>query len=139
VDLARNEELDFWDAVQRIFASSTLVIDRPQGSLHPRYPAIRYPVDYGFLEGTTGGDGQGIDVFRGSCCEQGIVGICCTIDALKRDAEIKILYGCTDEEIKSVKTLLCGGPMECTILLNPRGRKKSLKPDLQPGTTENNR
>jgi inorganic pyrophosphatase len=139
VNWQRSEEPAFWRALHQIFASSALVIDRPRGSRHPRYPAIQYPVDYGYLQETTGGDGQGIDVFRGSSNEHTIDGICCTIDAFKRDAEIKVLYSCTDEEIKAVKTLLSGGPMECAIILNPLGKQGSLQPDLQPGATETRR
>lgn len=42
-------------------------------------------------------DGSGIDVWVGSG-EKRIDAIICTIDLLKRDSEIKILIGCTEEE-----------------------------------------
>lgn len=38
-------------------------IDRPLGSAHPRYPELRYLVNYGELPGTLGGDGQPIDAY----------------------------------------------------------------------------
>ena len=37
----------FWEALDRLAANSRLVIDRPQGSAHPRYPDLIYPYDYG--------------------------------------------------------------------------------------------
>lgn len=37
----------FWDAVDSLMANSKVVIDRPKGSCHPRYPHIVYPLDYG--------------------------------------------------------------------------------------------
>jgi inorganic pyrophosphatase len=56
----------FWATLEQFVTSSQIVVDRPKGSLHPRFPDIIYPLDYGFLEGTTGGDGDGIDVWFGS-------------------------------------------------------------------------
>lgn len=38
-------------------------IDRPIGSHHPRHPDIVYPVNYGYVEGITGGDGEEQDVY----------------------------------------------------------------------------
>ena len=52
---------NFWKALDRLAADSRLVIDRPQGSTHPRYPDLVYPFDYGFLENITAMDGGGID------------------------------------------------------------------------------
>src|SRR5262245_60190691 len=38
-------------------------IDRPLGSTHPRWPDIRYPVNYGFVPGTISSDGDPIDAY----------------------------------------------------------------------------
>lgn len=38
-------------------------IDRPIGSRHPQYPDIVYPVNYGYLPGILGGDGEEQDVY----------------------------------------------------------------------------
>lgn len=38
-------------------------IDRPMGSRHPRYSDIVYPVNYGYVDGITGGDGKEQDVY----------------------------------------------------------------------------
>ena len=40
----------------------TVEIDRPKGSLHPRFGFI-YEVNYGFIPGTQAGDGHEIDVY----------------------------------------------------------------------------
>ena len=45
-------DFDFWDAMDRLVSSSTITIDRPKGSGHPRYPGFVYGLDYGYLEGT---------------------------------------------------------------------------------------
>lgn len=41
----------------------TVTVDRPLGSVHPRYANIVYPVNYGYVEGITGGDGEEQDVY----------------------------------------------------------------------------
>ncbi|WP_461224138.1 histidine phosphatase family protein [Lacticaseibacillus suihuaensis] len=41
----------------------TVAVDRPLGSVHPRWPALRYPVNYGYVAGTLGGDGQPQDAY----------------------------------------------------------------------------
>lgn len=95
-----NEE--FWDAIDRLVSEGNIVIDRPKGSTHPKFPHIQYEVDYGYLENTTSMDGSGIDVWRGSLSHPTVDAILCTVDLLKKDSEIKILLGCTEEEIEII-------------------------------------
>ena len=90
----------FWDCLQKIVNESEIVVDRPKGTHHPRYPdAPVYPLDYGYLEGTFSMDGEGIDCFLGSLSSSDVSGVLCTIDMLKKDSEIKVLIGCTDDEM----------------------------------------
>ena len=95
----RNKLSDFafWQALEKLVAESEIIIDRPKGSRHLKYPDCVYPVDYGYLEGTTAMDGGGIDIWKGTDGDY-IDAIICTVDLLKRDSEIKILIGCTEEE-----------------------------------------
>lgn len=93
---------DFWAAVDSLVASSEIVIDRPKGSAHPRYPSILYAVDYGYLADTASMDGEGLDVWRGSLPAGEVTALICTIDLVKRDSEIKLLIGCTEDEIQTV-------------------------------------
>ncbi len=88
---------EFWQAVDTLVASSEIVIDRPKGSAHPKYPNFIYRVDYGYLKDTASMDGGGIDVWVGSG-EKRVDAIICIVDLVKRDSEIKILIGCTEEE-----------------------------------------
>jgi inorganic pyrophosphatase len=89
---------EFWMALDRLVRASSLVIDRPKGSLHPRHPSLKYPLDYGYLEGTHAPDGDGIDAWIGSRSDGSVTAIIVTIDLEKRDAEFKLLLGCTDAE-----------------------------------------
>ena len=88
---------DFWNALDELVSNSEIVIDRPRGSAHPRFPNFIYKVDYGYLKDTASMDDAGIDVWVGSG-EKKIDAIMCIVDLMKRDSEIKILVGCTEEE-----------------------------------------
>lgn len=93
---------DFWKAIDTLVSSGNIIIDRPKCSIHPRFPHIKYEVDYGYIESTASMDGDGIDVWRGSLPSVNVDAIICTIDLMKKDSEIKLLIGCTDEEMKTV-------------------------------------
>ena len=88
---------DFWKALDELVSNSEIVIDRPRGSAHPRFPNFIYKVDYGYLKNTSSMDGAGIDVWIGSG-DKKIDAIMCIVDLMKRDSEIIILVGCTEEE-----------------------------------------
>lgn len=103
-------DTSFWQSMADVLISNPVSIDRPKGSSHPRYPQVIYPLDHGFLENTTSSDGGGIDVWIGSlnsgANKQGaktLTGILCTFDTLKRAAEIKLLIGCTKEDILVIR------------------------------------
>jgi inorganic pyrophosphatase len=92
-----NYNEDFWNALDELVNTSEIVIDRPKGSAHPRFPDFIYRVDYGDLRNTSSMDGAGIDVWVGSG-QKTVDAIMCIIDLIKRDSEIKILIGCTEAE-----------------------------------------
>ena len=93
---------DFWACLDELVRTCQVVTDRPKGTAHPRYPEYIYPVDYGYLEGITAADGHGIDIWVGTLEPKEIVGILCTVDMVKRDSEVKSLYGCTPEEVGKI-------------------------------------
>ena len=124
-----NPDLSFWHAMTDLIATGSILIDRPKSSTHPRYGEALYPLDYGYLENTTSSDGGGIDVWLGSLNSVGdnanaktLTGILCTFDTLKRDAEIKLLIACTEDDIpvirefhKEMVTLYIPNPMVARI------------------------
>ncbi|MBQ8397148.1 MAG: inorganic pyrophosphatase [Clostridia bacterium] len=71
----------------------TVTIDRPLGSAHPRHPDIVYPVNYGFLPGVTGGDGEEQDVY--------ILGVDVPIERFTGNV-IAIVHRTDDDEDKLV-------------------------------------
>jgi inorganic pyrophosphatase len=93
----------YWQGMGDLVVSNKIIIDRPKDEPHPRYPELIYPLNYGYLEGTTAGDGDGIDVWIGSLDSKTLTGILCTFDKIKHDAEIKLLLGCTKEDVQTIQ------------------------------------
>lgn len=100
--LSNIEDDAFWNAIDRLIEESKIVIDRPKGTAHPRYPGFIYRVDYGYLDGTFAMDNGGIDVWLGTAAQKSANAVMCIVDLKKRDSEIKILIGCTQEEMEIV-------------------------------------
>lgn len=111
---------DFWDNLTRLVRESRVVIDRPRHSRHPRLPKLVYPLDYGYLEGTRSGDGEGIDVWLGSGDRTVVTGVACTVDLYKRDAELKVLLGCSEAERQTIFHFLNDpDSLNCLVLARP--------------------
>lgn len=111
------QDRSFWNELTKLIKTNEIVLDRPKGEPHPRYPKLIYPLDYGYLEGTTAGDGDGIDVWFGSLESKTLTGILCTFDNIKRDAEIKLLIGCTNEDIQVIRDF--NSEMRTLFIPNP--------------------
>lgn len=79
-----------------------IVIDRPKGKPHSRWGGLIYPLDYGHLQGTAAADGSGIDLWLGSQGDRSLTGILCTYDRFNCDAELKLLIGCTTEDVQTI-------------------------------------
>ncbi len=114
-----NDPPDFWDHLDQLVADAKLVIDRPAGSRHPRYPEFVYPLDYGYLEGTVSPDGGGIDVWVGSLTEKSVTAALACVDLRKRDAEVKILLGCTQEEARRILGFHNTGVQAAILIFRP--------------------
>ena len=109
----------FWIAAEQLVATSEIVVDRPLGSAHPKIPEAVYPVAYGYLKGTFAADGEGIDVWIGTSTPRALTGVVCTFDLGKRDAELKLLLGCTAAETAAIVAFLNQGTM--AAILVPKG------------------
>jgi PPOX class probable F420-dependent enzyme len=119
---------DFWSALENLLATHRLVIDRPKNTAHPRYPELIYPLDYGYLEGTASGDGDGIDIWLGPSGNKSLTGIICTFDSIKGDAEIKLLVGCTDNDVQTITHFLNDG-MSVLYIPRPKVSKMNSIPE----------
>ncbi|MDB5097949.1 MAG: hypothetical protein JWM80_2370 [Cyanobacteria bacterium RYN_339] len=107
-----------WQAHERELANG-IVLDRPRLSRHPHYPEIVYPIDYGYVQGTVGLDGEALDVFVGTATT-GLVGACFTTDKRKGDQELKLLWNCSPAEVYLVHGFLNFAPEHMTSVLHLR-------------------
>ena len=106
----------FWQGLEEFLATGELVVDRPAGTAHPRYPEFIYPLDYGYLDGTTSMDGGGIDVWVGHLPERHLVAVVCCIDRVKHDSEIKLLLGCTDDDMARIMAVHNSGGQSALLV-----------------------
>lgn len=83
----------FWQKIDSLLLSTNVIISQEKGSSHPKYLNMVYPVKYGYLEDT-----DSIKVFKGSLKKSTPDAIMVVGDILKRDLEVKLLWGCTPEE-----------------------------------------
>jgi len=107
---------DFWAFLDRLVSENRVVVDRPKGSRYPRLPEIVYPLDYGYLDGTTSGDGHGIDLYLGNSGTHDLSAVIMTVDLVKRDAEIKLVLGCSEEETQIAFDHLNNGGMRAQLI-----------------------
>ncbi|MDR2779424.1 MAG: inorganic diphosphatase [Puniceicoccales bacterium] len=83
---------------------------------HQRFPELIYPIDYGFINNTQSQDGEGIDVFIGDGDSIDVVGIVCSVDTHKKDCKVKVLYNCTEENIRTALKMMNNGPMRGILI-----------------------
>ncbi|WP_420537277.1 inorganic diphosphatase [Ileibacterium valens] len=107
----------FWQKLDTLMLSGKLVIDRPKNSAHPDYPNMIYPVDYGYLKDTLSSDQEPIDAFKGTIRTNQVTQIAVAADILKKDCEVKLLIGCTEEETLDVMKMLNGTEFRKAILI----------------------
>jgi len=93
-----NYTTEFWKKIDNLIETSEIVIDRAKSSAHPDYAELIYPVDYGYLKDTASTDGGGIYIWSGNKDTNIVDAIICTVDSVKKDSEIKLLFNCTEEE-----------------------------------------
>jgi inorganic pyrophosphatase len=87
-----------WSTWERCLDDRGVTIDRPTRTAHPDYPSVIYPLDYGYIPGTTSTDGEPVDVFVGNG-DVGLVSLILTTDHRQGDREVKLLVDCTPPEV----------------------------------------
>jgi inorganic pyrophosphatase len=113
--MANNNEA-FFEKLEQLIREHGVTIDRPKGTAHPRFPDRIYPINYGYINDTQSQDGDGIDVFLGDDKAAGVVGIICTVDIVKLDSEVKVLYKCDEDNIQTALKLMTNDPMRGVLV-----------------------
>ncbi len=118
------QNAQYWEALDSLLQSKRIIIDRPKGTPHPRFPDLVYPVDYGYLAETMSADGHETDVWRGTSSSGRVDAIACTVDLHKMDAEVKLLVCCTPQELELIYRVHNGEWMHAIII----ARRDSVAP-----------
>ena len=94
-----------------LISNHSMSIDWTKGCADPRYAELAYSPDYDFLDNTLAEDGARIAVWMDSLKIKTLTGILCMFDTLtqgrvnsgNRDAEMKLLIGCTKENVQVIR------------------------------------
>ncbi len=107
----------FWQKVDTLVLSSSMKIDRPKGTSHYKYSNLVYPVDYGYLSDSMATESSLIDIYWGESRSNDVNGIVISADILKKDCVVKLLVGCTDQEMLDVLEFLNQTDFQKAILV----------------------
>lgn len=110
----------FWENLDQIIQSHQIVIDRPVGSRHPRYPDFVYPLNYGYLQNTKSTDGMELDVWVGTLEHHKVTGLLIITDLVKMDTEQKVLYACTGKEMEVIYSISNQHKMNALLLVRDK-------------------
>lgn len=121
---SRQMEIEFWQYLDKLVASSSVVIDRPGGTTHPRLPDLIYPFDYGYLKDTISTDNSGIDIWVGDHEEKSLDAVICTIDLNRRDVEIKLRIACSESNTQTILDFHNSGNMRAILIRRFEGEEE---------------
>ena len=107
----------FWQKLDSIYFASSIVITQPQGSFHPTFKNLIYPVDYGYLNETLSQDQLGIAIYKGKGSAVSVEAILVAADILKKDIEVKLLVGCSQEEVDKILRFVNQTEYQKTIIV----------------------
>ena len=105
----------FWQKVDTIFLSSNVNIIRHKGEVQPQFKNLIYPTEYGHLDET--GNGNPISVYMGTKNHSEITGLIVAADILQKTIDVKLLLGCTEEEVNDVLHFLNQTDFQKTVLI----------------------
>ena len=108
----------FWQKLDTLLLSSTIKINRPKGEHHPEYPALIFPVNYGVLKDTSGTGTQEIDIFVGSQKIEKVQAIAVSTDILRKNIEVKLVVGCSNEEVIDILEYLNSVEFQKAVLIH---------------------
>ena len=107
----------FWQKVDTLFLSSGYKIFRKKGDVHPVFPNLIYPVDYGHVLDTKSISGEGVSVYVGTDNPNVVTALIVAADILSKELDVKVLAGCTEEEVDSVLRFLNQTDYQKTVLI----------------------
>ena len=107
----------FWQKVDTLFLASGFCQTRKKGDIHPVFKNLIYPTDYGYVPDTNSVSGDGVSVYAGSGDRSTITALVVAADILAKELDVKILIGCTEEQVEDVLRFLNQTDYQKTVLI----------------------
>ena len=107
----------FWQKVDSLFLSGTKTLMKKKGEHHDTYNNLVYPVDYSRIVDMKSPSAHGVAVYMGSGNRNSVTGLIVAADILEKELDVKLLAGCTDEEIEDVLRYLNQTEFQKTIVI----------------------
>ncbi len=107
----------FWQKLDTLYLSSGYQLVKRKGEVHDKFKNLVYPLDYGRVDDLSGSGSKGNAVYLGSLNRNKVSGLIIAVDILAKELDVKVLAGCTDEEIESVLRYLNQTDFQKTVLI----------------------
>lgn len=107
----------FWQKVDTLFLSNDVKVTKKKGDVHDTFRNLVYPLDYGRIEDLASVSGKGVGVYLGSGNRHQVTALAVAADILAKELDVKILAGCTEEEVSQVLHYLNQTDFQKTVLI----------------------
>lgn len=107
----------FWQKVDSLYLSGTRKIIKKKGEVHDTFKNLVYPLDYARIEDMKSVSGHGVAVYLGSENRNKVSALVIAADILEKELDVKVLAGCTEEEIEEVLRYLNQTEFQKTVLI----------------------
>lgn len=115
----------FWQKVDTLYLSGNRNLIKKKGEHHDEFQNLVFPVDYARIEDMKSVSGHGVAVYMGSENRNKVSALVVAADILAKELDVKVLAGCTEEEIEDVLRYLNQTDFQKTVLI----RRGSTVPD----------
>lgn len=107
----------FWQKVDTLYLSGTRKLIKKKGERHDEFQNLVFPLDYARIVDMKSVSGHGVAVYMGSENRNKVSALIIAADILAKELDVKVLAGCTDEEIDDVLRYLNQTDFQKTVLI----------------------
>lgn len=107
----------FWQKIDSLVLSGDFVTLANKGDVHPDYPALIYPLRYGYLQYLNSEDMPSYRVYKGEHGSSAEALVVCA-DILSKSIDVKILIGCDEQEEEDILRFLNQSEFQKTVVLH---------------------
>lgn len=117
VQRALENNIFFWQKLDTLILSSGMQRLASAGEPSPEYPRLVYPCDYVKIGEVSENGGTPLYCFIGSQKERQATALIVQADILERELLVKVLIGCSEEEIEKIIKFINAAEFQKAILV----------------------